>query len=508
MLLSRTIKSVKTPKVFPCTNPLRPSNRRVPDYNIPLYKSQSMLLKRPYTTSTQISPLGRRNYQQDYETKYKLSEINDLNKIFSIIDHDEIRYSTNELAYFFKRIVDLVDGTNLLTKKHISSEIAHLVYRIKENLRDLSQEDVLIGTLAWCFWKLGYNDNQELWLTMGDYILDEKYHQSFDESVKAIEGFSVIKNLADEEYFDSLFTKLEKTCFFEMTNVNIDSFRRIAQGLIRANRSTDVLFNKMEVLMLKNLDLQYDPEILLEVLSAFSFSNHGSKELFMDLQEHVLPDPQKLKNGSMCQFIAKFLETYAIAKYRHPTLELDSSLREFFSKKLQEDCLCPNLSDIVKIKQNIDLFDIPNSDQIHIILDQKLFTVQQAMDPQDMVAYIDIIVGRDYNEEYKKLPDKISDFFDSYLNKNLAQQTPQGLYYYITESDKRRLITKKKELINNMIPYILARLRDHNTEQLSYYYSLFDEYYFLIDQKQIGQALSDLKDFIQYLCHRRGFSYD
>jgi len=214
---------------------------------------------------------------------------------------------------------------------------------------------------------------------------------------------------------------------------------------------------------------------------------------------------KKNKINNLDSFIAKLLQTYSLASIQHPDLEINPDLKELMKECLLNEDVVYDLSEIVSIKRTMEWLNLENEEEIQELLDRKLFRVKGEMDASDMLCYIDILVEKKYNENYKLLPTKVTEFFDQYLNENLSKQVPQKMYYYISESDKRGLISTKKELINNLISYVLSRLRDHDADQLSYYYTLFDEYYMLIDQKQINDALTALKDFIRLICYSRGF---
>jgi hypothetical protein len=487
-------------------------NRLLPQNNSTLYQnslyfyhSNATINQGPSLAQNQLRLSDQWDFFQDFEQKYKLSQVQDIKKIYSVLNHHDHHRSINELAYFLTRIVELMENSSLKSTMKDSEELTQLINKIKHDLKEPSHENALIGAYAWCFWKLDYHKDPELWLTLGDYIVDERFHPTFEEAVNGIEGFNALQGFADDNYFEEVYKKFERICFFNMKEIDVDNFKRISGGFAKVNKRAEVVFQKIEDLILKSPEKEYDSSDLLEIASAFAFSGNGSTKFYALIEELVFKNIKKNKICNLDSFIAKLLQTYSLASIQHPTLEINPDFKELIRGCLLDESIIYDLSEIVSIKKNIEWLNLENEEAIQELLDKKLFLVKGEMDPDDMIRYIDILVERKYNENYKLLPSKVTEFFDQYLNKNLAQQTPQKIYYYISESDKRGLFSTKKELINSLITYVLSRLRDHNADQLSYYYTLFDEYYMLIDQSQINQALAALKDFIRLICYSRGF---
>lgn len=444
----------------------------------------------------------------DFDDKFNLSKITDHKKIFSLLKQGNFNYKVNDLIYFLRRIVQINEQKHLKLDVHNTPDLATLIKKIKDELREANQEYPLIGSYAWCFWKLGHANDQELWLTLADHIVDDRFYPNFKESVYAIEGFTMLKQHADQKFIDEVYKKLERICTITIWEVDMTYYKRIAESLVQVNRFTPYVFDKLEHHIKNNLSMEYDLKTMLDILFAFALSNNGSKGFYNAMQQimvkghmhHRLPHLQLHSElPSHGNFVAKLVETYALAKYKHPDLQLEPDFIATAYNLITNKKAKYSLEDLVRVMQNVYVFEFEEIDKVNQILDDKLFEIDENMNADDMIRYIDLKVNRDYDGDYHKIPKKILVFFDDYLNKNITSQDPHKIYHYICEIESRGLLVGKEEFLNKLIQYVSKQMVAYDFEEMCYYFWLFNKYHTMVDQqnKHVQQAMTQIKDHIR-----------
>jgi len=446
------------------------------------------------------------NDSSSIEDRFQLSKIFDVKKIFLILKQHNYSFPLNDMVHFLKRVVELNEERQLKISAKNSGELASFVLEIKKNLTQATQEYPLIGSYAWCFWKLGHCEDSELWLTLGDYIVDERFSPNFNESLCGIEGFTALEGIADQQFIDAVYKKLEKVLVFTILEVDIAHYKRITESLIKVHRYTRYVFENIEqhlIHFLSTQEIEYDLSQMLDILSTFAFSGNGSQRLFYSF-EHIfttfsqLPPEEQLK---LCQggFISKLVQTYALARTIQQDLVYDPAFYKLVYQLVLAEEASYTLEELVNVIQNIGTFEYPQLPEINKLLDARIFKVQGDMKGDDMVRYIDIKVGRDHAAEYSQLPEEIMTFFDNYLNKNMEKQAPHHIYFYMTEIEDRKLMDNKKEILNHLISYVGNRLHIYDFEELCYFFWLFNKYSTEIDMEspKIQYDMNQIKDHIR-----------
>jgi len=364
----------------------------------------------------------------------------------------------------------------------------------------------LIGTYAWCFKKLDHNEDPELWMTLGDHIIDGRFYPNFNETICGIEGFTVLDGIAEQEFIDEVYGKLEKILTLTILEVNINHYKRIAQSLVKVHRFTEYVFQNIEGHLLhfmKTHTLQYDLALMLDILAAFSLSGNGSENLFYSFQEIFnkfyeleAHEQEELSHGD---FISKMVQTYALAKLKHTELVFDPRFKELVHELVIGNEAHYTLEELVNVVQFGWTFGFPNQEKINRLLDKRLFEVKGDMKGDDMIRYIDLKVERDYEGDHEKLPKEVMRFFDNYLNKNMEKQSPEQVYTYMSEVEDRNLMNEKDELMNHLIVYVGGRLHIYDFEQLCYFFWLINKHKNFVNQNdnKVQSNFNHIKDHIR-----------
>ena len=321
-----------------------------------------------------------------------------------------------------------------------------------------------------------------------------------------IEGFTALEGIADQQFIDEVYKKLERVLVLTIIEVNITHYKRITANLIKVNRFTRYVFENIESHLMHFLathELQYDLKLMLDILSSFAISQNGSERLFYSFEEifntfsELSPEQQEsLKHGD---FISNLVQTYAIAKMMHPSLTYDSNFTRLVFSLVVGNEAHYTLEQLVNVVQHVPAFEFSQIDEINQLLDKRLFEVKGDMNGEDIIRYIDLKVGRDYDGDFSKLPQKIMTFFDDYLNKNMEKQDPKQLYHYILEAEIRDLMDGKDDFLHHFVSYVSNNLQTYNFEDMCYFYWLFNKYAHLIkiDCAKIQCDLSQIKDHIR-----------
>lgn len=456
----------------------------------------------------------RRSYDydsiRDFGDKFGLSKITDIKKVFALLKQANYNYPLNDLVHFLRRVAELNDQYMLKLDKHNSTDLETLVRHIKSHLKNATQEYPHIGSIANCFWRLGYRKDQELWLTLGDYIIDDRYHPNFNESVYGLEGFTVLKKFADKEFIDKVYERLEWTASVTMWEVNMTYYQRIAKSLAEVERYTPKIFEKLEYHVLRNLDMEYELSTMIDILFSFAKSGQGSKSFYHVLQ-FVIHKGHGFRGWGLnfarsltpsdSFFVARLCEVYRRAIEMHPELTLEADFKAMVYNLVTGKRANYNLENLVQVLENIDSFQFEEIDDITKTLDKRLFEIDENMNAHDMIRYIDITAHRNYEGDYEKIPKKVLVFFDSYLKKNLMSQDPRGLYYYVFDIEARGLIHQydTQEFMNKLVEYVGTKLNSYDFEDMCYYFWLFNKYNHLIDMenKHVQHNMNLIKDNIR-----------
>ena len=440
------------------------------------------------------------------EDRFKLSKIHDVKKVFQILRQGHYKYPLNDMVHFLRRIVEINDEKHLNLSTENSLDLYSFVNQIKENLRMARQDYPMIGSYAWCFWKLNHQADEELWLTLADHIIDGRFHPNFNESMCGIEGFTALEGIADKSFIDEVYKKLERVLVLTIIEVNITHYRRIAESLIKVNRFTKYVFENIESHLMHFIathTLQYDLKLMLDILAAFAIGGNGSEHLYYSFEQIFInyyglepKEQEELKHGD---FISKLVQSYALAKSMHPDLTYDENFKRLVYTLVIGNEAHYNLEQLVNVMQHICMFEFPQIDEINKLLDKRLFEVQGKMNGDDIIRYIDYKAGRDYDGEYSQLPKEITAFFDNHLNKNMEKQDPKQLYNYIMEMEERGLMSGKDDFLHHLVTYVNKRLHIYNFEDMCYFFWLFNKYSHLIkiDCSEKQRELSQIKDHIR-----------
>jgi len=444
--------------------------------------------------------------QSRIEDRFHLSQITDVKKVFSLLRQANYKYPLNDLVHFLRRIVEISDEKHLHLSPKNSMELRSFVEEIKRNLRHATQEYPLIGTYAWCFKKLDHNEDAELWMTLGDHIIDGRFYPNFNETICGIEGFTALDGIADQGFIDEVYNKLEKILVLTILEVSINHYKRISESLVKVHRFTEYVFENIEGHLLHFInthELQYDLRLMLDILAAFAVSGNGSEHLFYSFEE-IFSNFYELEAGeqedlSHGDFISKIVQTYALAKMKHTELVLDEKFKGLVHELVIGDGAHYTLEELVNVVQFGWTFGFENQEKINKLLDGRLFEVKGEMKPDDMIRYIDLKVERDYEGDHLKLPKEVMRFFDSYLNKNMEKQSHGQVYNYMMELEDRHLMSEKGELMNHLIVYVGGRLHIYDFEELCYFFWLFNKYrnYVKLNDSQVQNSFNQIKDHIR-----------
>eukprot|EP00330_Aristerostoma_sp_ATCC50986_P009577 CAMPEP_0114581176 /NCGR_PEP_ID=MMETSP0125-20121206/5320_1 /TAXON_ID=485358 ORGANISM="Aristerostoma sp., Strain ATCC 50986" /NCGR_SAMPLE_ID=MMETSP0125 /ASSEMBLY_ACC=CAM_ASM_000245 /LENGTH=167 /DNA_ID=CAMNT_0001773193 /DNA_START=456 /DNA_END=960 /DNA_ORIENTATION=+ len=154
----------------------------------------------------------------------------------------------------------------------------------------------------------------EMWLNMGDRILDDNYSKNLTELARALYGFQVLKPHSEHIDFDRLIFELEKSCFEEMKYCDLKGFAVLAQCLENLKNNSDILFDTMEELVMNQLEPNYTSKDLALVVRNMAISRRCSLEFYEQ-------DRMPVKDADL-HFTITVLGAYSEAMEYQPELKL------------------------------------------------------------------------------------------------------------------------------------------------------------------------------------------
>lgn len=465
-----------------------------------------------------LAPTDDARHIMDFDDKFGLASVTDPNKLVSLLKQADYKYPLNDFIYFLRRLVQLNNERGLKLTVNNFPELATIARKVKEMLKsDDAQKYPMIGSYAWCFWKLNYRNDVELWHLFGDCVVDDKFYPNLKETTFAMEGLTVLKDIDSQEYIDKVYKKLERVCLLTIWEVNMTYYKRIAESLVEVNRATPQVFERLEMHVMNNMSMDYETKTMIDILFAFAKSGNGSSKFYNAMQYILYKGHMFNRQASFYmlwketpkhgQFIARLVSTYSIAKGRFPELVFEPDFNSLVHKLVANDRANYNLEDLTMVMEHVQAFDFEDIKQVNQHLDEQLFLVDDNMYAEDMIKYLDIKTRRDYDGDYSKLPEKVVRFFDEYMLKNLDSQSPDQVYYYLAESEVRGLLNGKEQLVGKVMLDVKRRVSQYNFEKICYMYWFATTYNFMIEEKreELKPALMMFKDYIKLY---RGMSKD
>ena len=446
----------------------------------------------------------------DLDDKFGLASVKDPHKIASLLKQADYKYPLNDFIYFLRRLVQINDERNPKLNVHNFPEITTIARKVKEMLKgDDAQKYPIIGSYAWCFWKLGYTGDTELWRILGDCVADDKFYPNLKEVTFAMEGLTVLREITNQEYIDKVYEKLERNCLLTIWEVNMTYYKRIAESMVQVNRFTPQVFERLEMHVMNNMSMDYELRTMLDILFAFAVSGNGSAKFYNAMQFVIYKGHMFNRHASFYMlwkdtprhgaFIAKLINTFSIVRDRLPEMKLEPDFNSMIRKLVTNDRANYNLESLVTVMEHIEAFEFEDIKEIGEHLDLQLFLVNENMNADDMIRYLDVKTRRDYGGDYSKLPDDVVQFFDDYMVKNLDSQSPEKIYYYLAESEVRGLLKGKEQLVAKIMIDVKKRVQQYNFEKICYMYWFATTYGSMIEGKkeELKPALSMFKDYIK-----------
>lgn len=246
------------------------------------------------------------------------------------------QYPINELVYFIRHLLH-IQNTHGVRCTHFLA-FKEMLMHLKFVLASGSHERFpYIGSLAYCFDRLGVND-KELWMLMEQKVNDDEYYTNFAESVYAAQGFTRLnlvyyglKREKIQEKIDTLYKKIERIIRLTIWEVNIEHYHSIATALAQVNRFDPLTFGKLEQHILTNLSLTYETKTMVDILFCFAKGQQGSKD-FYDAMQYVIFKGHIFNRNFFLQskvelaydgyLVAGLLGVFKQAKARHFDFEL------------------------------------------------------------------------------------------------------------------------------------------------------------------------------------------
>lgn len=124
--------------------------------------------------------------------------------------------------------------------------------------------------------------NAEIWLSIGDRVIDECYVNTVEELAKGLKGFQSLEEYKNQIDYDQVIFELEKNCYDAMDVCDLKGFTVLVRCLEGLQSNSDILYDKIEDLVMTDLEPGYKSEDLVRLVRSMAKSKHGSIEFYKD----------------------------------------------------------------------------------------------------------------------------------------------------------------------------------------------------------------------------------
>ena len=442
----------------------------------------------------------------EYNDKFGLAHITDVGTIYSMLKEKKYEYSLNDLVHFLRRITELEEYSANKQKSPYYMDFLTLTSNIKGHLTSATQEYPWIGSIANCYNRLEYKRDDEFWLVLGDYVIDERHFPNFRESAYGLAGFLSLIPVAEKEFVNKVYDRLERDILNSKWEVNASVYQYIAKGMIEAERTNPKIMERVEYLILKNLDKSNDIPALINILFAFAKKGYGSLEFYYSLETVITKihnlTAQKVGNKAIlpAPLISSLCEIYRRASEIHSDLALEPEFKVLLHGLLTNENIHYRLEHIVQVLENYDVFAFEDMDVLNKLFERRVLELKGHMSAYDMIRYIDAVTMRELEGDYSQFSKTVLRFFDEYLKKNLAKQDKDSLHYYVQDIEARGFLDiNYYDFINTLVEFMGKNLDKYDFEEMCFYFWLFNKYNHLVDMenKQIAYYMNVIKDQIR-----------
>ena len=486
--------------------------------------------------------LSKKSEREKFLNDYKLKNIK-INEFLSQITKNEELLAVNDIIDFLEEIPNSEKAQILKIKEKI--EFSKMITVLKKKLEILEKklipyskvdfeekeksEDFLlkwvdeqnsrisknkekpqIGKLSLILKNLEYLD-YEIWQIMEKYLLEEKSQKTFNETVNALEGFTIFrkilenkekiskkiqnknnikflkspknikflnpkknpqnKNLKEIEKSSknpensenlkilktgkkvrNLYKKLEYNMLISILDTNMKYYSRITNSLVKTNSPNLISFKSLENHIMNNLSLDHNLENSFEIYYDFAISNQGSQKLFEQI-EVVLYIGANFEYFKTERFLDNF---FCDAKKIGKFLEASSFVKNrFFEKEINL-----NVSKkILKSIENLKNLEGNFFDMKRILNFLPVLELEEKEEKEVILKILEkseILIGENNCEKEVEnflffLKGRIqSDFFDVFLleNKNGLERVGLDFRRYLEMEEEEVLLLEAGTLKN------------------------------------------------------------
>lgn len=474
---------------------------------------QTNHLIKKFSTKPQLEVINdlvpKQNYHYKfhfYESKYRIHENIDNDNLINFIKCLENSHSLNEKIYLLFKISQALNREPSLSKASITLKLQEKIDFIKFELQNHSDEELMIGTLALGLSRFDFLHDEQLWLILGDHVLEERFFLNFEECLNGLEGLRILTQISGRDYYDRIFCKLEEGCFFTDDFEELPNLIRISKVLSLNNNRSKVIFEKIARLVSERFMSKTNAQDLMSLALNLVSLSLASLDFLIKIQKPLLMELHKL--SELCpqdtkDFLVKIIRVFSSDDSK--SLDYRSEFFNHIEEYLISKDFPYQFDDIITLLRCLPAFSFAKEDRISQSLIQKLLKIQENIRLSDIVIFYDIIAERYSNYDFNKIPTEYIDHFDEYVASNIDLIEPQTLYSFIHDCNVRGIMHLKKKVMQGLIFYILKRFRDHQPEQLYEYYTLYDSLSYLIDLQKIKNELTELQDYIRLVSYVRGF---
>jgi len=365
-----------------------------------------------------------------------------------------------------------------------------MVSKIKTLLRDTEEEYPLIASLLEALNKLELSKDKELWLILGDFVINGRMNYGFKESLKALENSNHIIMIGDVDYYHEFYSSLENRILDEYPKkiIPLQNLLKIAQNYKHLERTTNHQFlDKLEGSFRHHL---LDATANLRDLPTDEISSFIEIAYCMTKLDHI--------NSQTIEYLRIIIES-KLQQHERDLLDLDLESDDFARLvyvlgRSQEPICNTALSSFIKksIKGShsyqlqhlcylyeylplLDCFD--DKYEINQKLSQKIFHIYETgLKFPNIEDYIKLRGMQEFKNDLYLIPDPVTAHLDTICLQNLQNAKKEEVFSLFEFIENNNLQRKFKGYYEGFLAFFVNNLKYYDFEQwcLVYYFFVKD----------------------------------
>jgi len=452
------------------------------------------------------------NEYEQIKHNFGLHSINDLKILTEKYKKHTAKLSINEHILFLSTYMDIFAKQEKKIDANQLPLINTLATRIKSLLRETEEEYPLIATLLEALNILELYKDKELWLILGDYVINGRMNYGFKECLKALENSNHIKLVADDDYYNEFYSALENRILEEYPKeiIPLESLLKIVQKYKHLQRTANQQFlDKLEGsfqhhLLEATADLVKRPAeespSFIEIAYCLSKLDHIDSQTIGYLIT-IIESKLQQQEGDLLGLDFKSDDfarlVYVFGRSQQPIS--NTAISSFIKQSVKgNNNYSYHIQHLCYLYEYLPLLDCFEEEyEIEKGLGDKIFNIQRAgFDFSSVENYIKLRGIQEFSNDLRMLPDRVATHLDLLCLQNLKTAKKDEVFNLFEFIENNNLQRKFKGYYEGFLGFFTNNLKYYDFEQwcLVYYFFVKENNY--KKDPKLSEDLEVLKGYI------------